>query len=344
VAGVCCNAATLPNGELMRVLVTGGAGFIGSHLVDSLLVQGHEVRVLDNLSTGKMENIEEHLSNPRFSFHKGTIVDPAAVHSLTHECDIVFHLAAAIGVRYVIDDPLGGMETNVRGTEVVLAAANDARARVVIASSSEVYGKGKPAEAWEPFREDADSVIGPTSVPRWWYALAKSIDEHLGFAYHHQRGLAVSAVRYFNIYGPRCDPGGYGVLARFVGQALRGDPLTVFGDGAQSRSFTYVSDAVRATLLASQRAEAIGEAFNVGSTLEITINDAAQRVISLTGSNSIVHHQQHQEIFGPRFEDTRRRVPDVLKAARLLGFTAEVGIDEGIKRTVDWWTASSNLR
>lgn len=326
----------------MKVLVTGGAGFIGSHLVDSLLLQGHEVRVLDNLSTGKRENIEAHFNNPRFSFHEGTIVDPAAVEALTSACDTIYHLAAAIGVRYVIDDPLGGMETNVRGTEEVLKAANVAKARVVIASSSEVYGKGKSGDAWEPFREDGDCVIGPTSVPRWWYALAKSLDEHLAFAYHRQCGLEVSVVRYFNIFGPRCDPGGYGVLARFVSQALRGEPLTVFGDGEQRRSFTYVSDAVRATLLAGQSREALGEAFNVGSSVEISINDAAQRVLGLTGSKSIVHHQQHQEVFGPRFEDTRRRVPDVQKAERLLGFTAEVGINEGIKRTIDWWTTRSD--
>ena len=165
------------------------------------------MRVLDNLSTGKVENIAQHLSDPRFSFREGSVVDGETVRELTTGCDLVYHLAAAIGVRYVIDDPLGGMVTNLRGTEEVLAAACDARARVVLASSSEVYGKGLPADAWEPFREDSDSVVGPTSVPRWWYALSKSLDEHMGFAYFRQRGLPVSVVRYFNIYGPRCDPG-----------------------------------------------------------------------------------------------------------------------------------------
>jgi len=174
-------------------------------------------------------------------------------------------------------------------------------------------------------------------VPRWWYSLSKSLDEHMGFAYYRQRGLPVSAVRYFNIYGPRCDPGGYGVLARFVSRALRGEPLTVYGDGQQSRSFTYVSDAVRATMLAGERAEAVGEAMNVGSSSEIRIIDAAGLVLSLTGSHSQIHYQDYVEVFGPRFEDTRRRVPDVRKAEKVLGFSAEVGLHEGIEQTADWW-------
>jgi UDP-glucose 4-epimerase len=317
--------------------VTGGAGFIGSHLVDALIARGDEVRVLDNLSTGKRENLAQHEAQTRLVFEVGSIIDGAAVRALTAGCDIVFHLAAAIGVRYVIDDPLSGMLTNVRGTEEVLSAACDAGARVVLASSSEVYGKGNAGDAWQPFREDSDSVIGPTSVPRWWYSLSKSLDEHLAFAYHRQRGLPVSAVRYFNIYGPRCDPGGYGVLARFVSRALRGDPLTVYGDGMQTRSFTYVSDAVSATLLASELDGAVGEAFNVGSSREISIIDAAGQVLSLTGSRSEIQYQKYIDVFGPRFEDTRRRVPDVRKAAEVLGFNASVPLREGLAMTADWW-------
>ena len=293
--------------------------------------------MLDNLSTGKRENLAQHTAEPCLSFEVGSVLDGRLVKEMTSGCDLVFHLAAAIGVRYVIDDPLGGMLTNVRGTEEVLAAAADTGARVVLASSSEVYGKGKSGDAWEPFSEDSDSVVGPTSVPRWWYSLSKCLDEHLAFAYHRQRGLPVSAVRYFNIYGPRCDPGGYGVLARFVSRALVGEPLTIYGDGRQSRSFTYVSDAVRATLLAGECEEALGEAFNVGSSGEISIIDAAGLVLSLTGSRSEVHHQQYEDVFGPRFEDTRRRVPDVRKAEKLLGFSADVPLREGIALTSDWW-------
>jgi len=333
-----CLYATLEE-QVVNVLVTGGAGFIGSHLVDSLLQQGHYVRVLDNLSTGKLENIAHCQANPRFMFRQGTVVDPAIVRELARGCDLVYHLAAAIGVRYVIDDPLGGMLTNIRGTEEVLAAALEARARVVITSSSEIYGKGHAGEAWEPFREDADSVIGPTSVPRWWYSLSKSLDEHLGFAYFRQKQIPVSVVRYFNIYGPRCDPGGYGVLARFVYQALSGEPLTVYGDGEQSRSFTYVSDAVCATRLAGERTEAVGEACNVGNGEETTIEAVAKLVIGLTGSSSPIHHQQYADVFGPRFEDTRRRVPNVRKAELLLGFRAEVTLEEGIRRTAEWWSS-----
>ncbi len=324
----------------MRILVTGGAGFIGSHLVDALLAEGHSVVVLDNFSTGRRDNVRP---QPSLRVVEGSITEPSLVRGAIAGCATVYHLAAAIGVRYVVDDPLSGIATNVRGTEEVLAAAAEAGARVVIASSSEVYGKGRAGAAWEPFREDADSVIGPTQVTRWWYALAKGLDEHLGFAYHKQRGLPVAAVRYFNIYGPRCDPGGYGVLARFVQQALRGDPITVFGDGEQTRSFTYVDDAVRATMLAGTAPQAIGQTFNVGSAAEVTINEVATMVVRLTGSASPIHHLKHSDVFGPHFEDTRRRVPDVTKAERLLGFQAQVELVDGIRRTAAWWKAESRL-
>jgi nucleoside-diphosphate-sugar epimerase len=318
----------------VTVLVTGGAGFIGSHLVEALLASGNTVRVLDNFSTGKHENLPSH---PCLTVIEGSVTDPDLTERAVEGCAAVYHLAAAIGVRYVMDDALSGIATNVRGTEDVLAAASRAGARVVLASSSEVYGKGRSGADWEPFREDADSVIGPTQVTRWWYSLAKALDEHLGFAYHRQRGLAVSAVRYFNIYGPRCDPGGYGVLARFISQALRGEPITVFGDGDQTRSFTFIDDAVRATLLAGEQPQAVGETFNVGSAHEMSINDVAALVLCLTGSRSPIHHLRHADVFGRHFEDTRRRVPDIAKAERMLGFTARVACDEGIRRTAEWW-------
>ena len=324
----------------MKALVTGGAGFIGSHLVDALLAEGHQVCVLDDFSTGKRANLTPH---SQLTILEGSVTDPRLVAMAIEDCQAVYHLAAAIGVRYVMDDALSGIAVNVRGTEEVLAASARAGARVVIASSSEVYGKGRSGADWQPFREDGDSIIGPTHITRWWYALAKGLDEHLAFAYHRQRGLPVSAVRYFNIYGPRCDPGGYGVLARFISQALKTEPMTVFGDGEQTRSFTYVADAVRATVLAGTHPAAIGEAFNVGSGAEMSINAAAAAVLRLTNSPSAIHYLKHVDVFGGNFEDTRRRVPDIAKAARLLGFTARVDIVEGIRRTVDWWRADARL-
>ncbi|HXT37554.1 MAG TPA: NAD-dependent epimerase/dehydratase family protein [Chloroflexota bacterium] len=324
----------------MKALVTGGAGFIGSHLVDALLAEGHQVRVLDDFSTGKRANLTP---QPHLTIVEGSVTDPRLVAAAIEDCQAVYHLAAAIGVRYVMDDALSGIAVNVRGTEEVLAASARVGARVVIASSSEVYGKGRSGADWQPFREDGDSIIGPTHVTRWWYALAKGLDEHLAFAYHRQRDLPVSAVRYFNIYGPRCDPGGYGVLARFISQALKAEPLTVFGDGEQTRSFTYVDDAVRATILAGARPTAVGEAFNVGSSAEMSINAAASAVLHLTNSPSAIHYLKHVDVFGGNFEDTRRRVPDIAKAERLLGFTARVDIVEGIRRTMDWWRANTHL-
>lgn len=325
----------------MRALVTGGAGFIGSHLVDALLAADADVVVLDNFSTGKRDNLAHLAGHPRLTVLSGTVTDTATVDAAGEGCDTIFHLAAAIGVRYVVDDPLTGIATNVRGTEEVLAAALRRRARVVIASSSEVYGKGQTGTAWQPFREDGDCVVGPTAVTRWWYALAKGLDEHLGLAYYRHHSLPVSAVRYFNIYGPRCDPAGYGVLARFISQAVRGEALTIFGDGLQTRSFTYVDDAVRATVLAGTRPEAVGEVFNVGSAGEISINDAASTVLRLTGSPSSIHYQEHKEVFGAQFEDTRRRVPDVTKIQRLLGFSARIDLEEGIRRTAHWWSVAT---
>jgi UDP-glucose 4-epimerase len=324
----------------MQVLVTGGAGFIGSHLVDALLAQGHTVVVLDNFSTGRRANLAAHAGESRLMIHEGSVEDPAAVARAIASCSRVFHLAAAIGVRYVIDDPLGGIRTNVHGTEVVLEAAARVGVRVVLASSSEVYGKGPHGALWAPFREDDDAVIGPTAVTRWWYSLAKALDEHLGFAYYRQRDLPVSAVRYFNIYGPRCLPGGYGVIARFISQAVTGKPLTVFADGRQTRSFTYVTDAVHATLLAGQLDVAVGQVFNVGSDSELSIADLATLVVQLTGTHSSIDHVDYGSVYGAGFEDTLRRVPDVGKAAATLGFRAQVDIDEGLRRTIEWWQSA----
>jgi UDP-glucose 4-epimerase len=322
----------------MRILVTGGAGFIGSHLVEALLrAPQNEVVVLDTFLTGRPSNLAEVDKEPRLHIVEGSVADGLAVRRAMDGCSLVFHLAAAIGVRYVVDEPIRGITTNVRGTEEVLGAAHEQHARVVLASSSEVYGKSTGGADWQPFREDADSLIGPTSVTRWWYSLAKGLDEHLALAYFRQHGVPVTVVRYFNVYGPRHDPGGYGVVARFVTQAMRGLPLTVFGDGSQTRSFTYVSDAVEATVRAAFFEQAIGEVLNVGSAQETSILHVAELVRSLAKSRSPIAYESPEAVYGPHFEDTRRRVPDVEKARRLLDFTALVDLDEGVQRTIDWW-------
>lgn len=317
----------------MNILVTGGAGFIGSHLVDALIAEGHEVVVLDDLSVGKLENVAHHLAHLRFRFVQDTILNEAALEPLIRWADLVFHLAAVVGVKYVVEDPLRAIRVNVRGTENVLDLAFRYGVRTVVASSSEVYGKS----ARVPLREDDDRLLGPTTVPRWSYADAKAIDEYIALAYARQ-GLPVTVVRYFNAYGPRLDPRGYGsVVARFFTQALRGEPLTVYGDGQQTRSFTYVADTVRGTILAGMKPEAVGGIFNIGSDREITIRDLAQRILELTGSRSEIVYVPYAAAYGPDFEETRRRVPDVSRAREVLGFEAQVSLEEGLRRTLEWF-------
>jgi UDP-glucose 4-epimerase len=317
----------------MRVLVTGGAGFIGSHLVDALMAQGHEVTVLDNLSVGKVANIAHHLGSERFRFINDSILNTATLEPLVRQADLIFHLAAVVGVKYVVEDPLNAIIVNVRGTENVLELAFKYWVRTVIASSSEVYGKSTEV----PLREDGDRLLGPTTVPRWSYSDAKAIDEYFALAYA-QKGLPVTVVRYFNAYGPRLDPRGYGsVVARFFTQALRGEPLTVYGDGQQTRSFTYVADTVRGTILAGTVPEAAGEIFNIGSDREVPITDLARRILALTGSPSEIVYVPHTAAYGPDFEETRRRVPDVRRAREVLGFEAEVPLEEGLRRTLEWF-------
>jgi UDP-glucose 4-epimerase len=320
----------------MKALVTGGAGFIGSHLVDGLLTEGWEVVALDDLSTGRLANLAHLAGEPRFRLVEGDVCDARLVARLVAGCDVVFHLAALVGVRHVVDDPLLGMRTNVRGTENVLAAAHREGVRVCLASSSEVYGDS----AVVPFVEDGPRVFGPTWVARWSYATAKALDEHLCFAYR-DRGLAMSIVRYFNAYGPRLHPDGYGsVVARFAMQALAGEPLTIHGDGQQTRSFAYVSDTVRGTILAGTQPAALGEVFNVGSGAEITVEQLAREIVSLAASTSELIFVPYAEVYGPGFADPRRRVPDIGKAQRLLGFTPQVSLREGLERTIRWFRAS----
>ena len=315
-------------------LVTGGAGFIGSHLVDTLVHEGGRVVVLDDFSQSTGENLDAYKGDDRVRVVQGSILDGAAVGAAMEGCTHVFHLAAVIGVRYVVDDPLRGILTNTHGAEIVLAHAARLGLRTLVASSSEVYGRGVRA----PFKEDDDSLIGPTSIPRWSYALSKGLDEHLALAYHRQQGLPVSIVRYFNTYGPRCLPGGYGVIARFVERALTGQSLIVHGDGAQTRCFTYADDSVQGTFLAGTMESAIGQVFNLGTPRETTVAELAERVRALTGVDAPVEYVPHEREYGPGFEDTRRRVPDTRKAAELLGFEAWTSLDDGLRRTIDWWT------
>lgn len=314
-------------------MVTGGAGYIGSHLVDALIAADNHVTVLDNLSTGKVANIQHLLGHPRFRFVCDTLLNETLVDRLAAETEVVYHLAAMVGVKYVVEDPLQCIVTNVRGTEVVLECAYRYWRRVVIASSSEVYGKSEKV----PLSEDDDSLLGPTAVGRWSYALAKALDEHLAFAYHRQ-GLPVSVVRYFNSYGPRLDPRGYGsVVARFIGQALSGQPITVYDDGQQTRCLTYVDDTVQGTLLAASLPQAEGRAFNIGNGRETSVLELAQMVRETTGAQVEITHIPYDQAYGPQFEETRRRVPDTTRSRDLLGFEAKVSLEDGLRRTIDWF-------
>jgi len=315
-------------------LVTGGAGYIGSHLVDRLLADGHEVVVLDDLSVGKKANIEHHLGDRRFRFIEGSVLNRSLVRKAVGGCDLIFHLAAVVGIPYIIDDPLRGILTNVVGTEVVLEAAEEAGCRFISASTSEIYGKNEKV----PLSEEGDRLLGSTRVSRWSYSTAKALDEHLVLAYHQKRGLPVVILRYFNSYGPRLDPQGYGsVVAKFIGQAVRGEPLTVHSDGQQTRSFTYIDDTVEGTILAAKCEEANGEVFNIGREEETTILQLAEMAKKITGSSSRIIFVPYDDLYGPHFEDPRRRLPDTSKAERLLGFKAQVPLAEGLKKTVAWF-------
>ena len=314
--------------------MTGGAGYIGSHLVDRLLADGHKVVVLDDLSVGKLANIKHHLEDRRFQFIEGSVLNRSLVREAIGDCDLIFHLAAVVGIPYIIDDPLRGILTNVVGTQVVLEAADEAGCRFIFASTSEIYGKSEKA----PLSEEDERLLGSTRVSRWSYSTAKALDEHLLLAYHQKRGLPVAILRYFNSYGPRLDPQGYGsVVAKFIGQALRGEPLTVHGDGQQTRSFTYIEDTVEGTVLATQCGEANGEVFNIGREEETTILQLAKIVKKITASSSRIIFVPYDDLYGSHFEDPRRRLPDANKAERLLGFKAQVPLAEGLQKTVAWF-------
>jgi UDP-glucose 4-epimerase len=316
----------------MKVLVTGGAGYVGSNLCDALIDRGDRVAVLDNLSTGSTANIAHLLDRPGFTFVRGSILDSTEMEGLIREADQVYHLAAAVGVRHIIQDPLGSMRTNIAGTERVLDLCHRYRKRTLIVSSSEVYGKSDG----RPLKEDDDRVLGPTSVNRWSYSASKAIDEHLAYAYAAE-GLPVSIVRYFNSYGPRVAESGYGsVVANFIRQALAGEDITVHGDGSQTRSFCFVADTVRGTILACDLPDAVADVFNIGSECEVSILDLAQMVRDMSGSRSRIVFIPARAYYGKSYEDTARRRPDTTKSARVLGFRASVTLHEGLRRTIAW--------
>lgn len=300
----------------MRFLITGGAGFIGSHLCERLLGLGHAVFIIDDLSTGSIDNIAHLKDDPRFHYTIDTIMNAPVTAELVDRCDVIFHLAAAVGVVLIVESPVRTIETNVRGTEVVLELAGKKKKRVLLASTSEVYGKSSQI----PFSEQGDLVLGPSTKGRWSYACSKALDEFLALAYWREKKVPVTIARLFNTVGPR-QVGRYGmVVPRFVGQALRGDPITVFGDGGQSRCFCHVADAVDALTAAALSREAVGEVFNIGSDQEITILELARKVKALTQSRSEIVLVPYEQAYESGFEDMRRRVPDLSKTTQALGW------------------------
>ena len=312
----------------MRYLVTGGAGFIGSHLVEALVGRDDTVTVLDNLATGDLSNLAS--ADGRFRMVHGSVLDALLVDDLVADTDVVVHLAAAVGVRLIVEKPLHSLITNIRGSETVLEAAHRYRRKVLIASTSEIYGKNDKA----PFQEDDDRVLGSTKINRWGYSTSKAVDEILAFAYYRERGLPTVVVRLFNTVGER-QSSAYGmVIPRFVDQALSGAPLTVYGDGGQSRCFCDVSDVVRALMGLLDEPRATGDVFNVGSTEEVTILELAKRVIDIAGTSSEVKFIPYAEAWEEGFEDMRRRVPDISKVDRLIGWTPEKTLDQIIGNVI----------
>ncbi|MDQ3347747.1 MAG: GDP-mannose 4,6-dehydratase [Acidobacteriota bacterium] len=315
----------------MRVLITGGAGFVGSHLSEALLERGDEVFILDNLSTGSIDNVVHLKANPKFHYTIDSVTNEPVLAELIDRCDIVVHLAAAVGVKLIVEQPVHTIETNVHGTEVVLKVANKKKKLVLIASTSEVYGKSVDV----PFREDADLVLGATTKHRWAYACSKMIDEFLALAYWKERKLPVIVVRLFNTVGPR-QTGQYGmVIPNFVRQALAGQPITVFGDGTQSRSFTYVGDVVRAMVALLNEPRAIGQVFNIGNGEEITIGDLAAKIKGMTGSRSEIVTIPYDQAYEAGFEDMPRRVPDISRIRALVGYEPTVQLDETLERVIE---------
>jgi nucleoside-diphosphate-sugar epimerase len=316
----------------VRALITGGAGFIGSHLSEALLASGNEVLILDNLSTGSIDNIAHLKGRAGFEYFIDSVDNEPLLAELIDRSDVVFHFAAAVGVKLIVEQPVHTIETNVHGTEVVLKHANKKKKLVVVASTSEVYGKSNDV----PYREDSDLVLGPTPKHRWAYACSKAIDEFLALAYWKEKKLPVIIVRFFNTVGPR-QTGQYGmVIPNFVRQALAGEPITVFGDGTQSRSFTHVHDVVAALLKLVAEPQAIGKVVNIGNTQEVTILQLAERVKTLTGSRSSIKLIPYDQAYESGFEDMPRRLPDLTRVKALIGYEAKNDLDNILTQVIDY--------
>jgi UDP-glucose 4-epimerase len=318
--------------QKMRYLITGGAGFIGSHLCEALLNHGHSVVVIDDLSTGQKVNIETLIPHPDFQFVRETILNLQVLDRLVSQTDVIVHLAAAVGVKLIIEDPVTTINTNILGTESVLKTANRYGCKVLIASTSEVYGKGVKV----PFSEEDDSILGATTHSRWSYAVSKQVDEFLGLAYQRQFGLPVVVMRFFNTIGPR-QTGRYGmVVPRFVRQALAGNPLTVYGDGNQTRCFSDVLDVVGAVIRLAVHPQAAGQVFNIGSREEISIRKLAEKIIQLTGSKSKISFVPYDHAYAPGFEDMQRRVPNLEKIFQYIEYSPSFTLERTLQRVIEF--------
>lgn len=317
----------------MKILVTGGAGFIGSHLSEELLNQGHHVTIIDNLSTGRFSNISHIQQNQNFQYVIGTILDRRLMETLVSDCDQIFHLAAAVGVKYIIDNPLQSLQTNIVGTEIILELANKYKKKVLITSTSEIYGKSEDI----PFREEADRLLGTTSISRWGYSCSKAIDEFFALAYYREKKLPTVIVRCFNTVGPR-QTGQYGmVLPKFVKAALMNHPITIFGDGKQSRCFGDVADVLNGMIALVNEPKAEGEIFNIGNTEEITIQDLAIKIKQMTNSKSKIEYIPYNEAYEEGFEDMRRRIPDLTKIKEYINYEPKYNLDKIIERVIEYY-------
>ena len=324
---------------MLKYLVTGGAGFIGSYLAEELIRRGNTVRVVDDLSTGNLENIQHLLENEKFLFVHGSVLDRSLMDGLVEESDVIYHLAAAVGVKYVMEHPLKAFQTNVHGTKMILELASERKQKVMLASSSEVYSKDVDVQ----YKENENHLMGATAALRRSYAYTQALAEYIALGYFKERSVPVVIVRFFNTCGPR-QTGQYGmVISRFVRNALLGKPIVVYGDGAQARCFTYVGDVVRAVITLMETAEAIGEVFNVGSTQEIQIRELAQKVIQLTGSSSKIEYMSYEDAYGEGSQDIKRRVPDIPKIRNLIGWQPEVDLDELLQKVIAYERAVSGL-
>lgn len=319
----------------MRALITGGAGFIGSHLAEELLRRGEMVSVIDDLSTGRLENVEHLMSSPRFNIIVETILNETVMDRLVSECDIIYHLAAGVGVELIVTKPVETIQTNILGTDMVLKLANRYLKKVLITSTSEIYGKSENV----PFKEHDDRVLGPTTKSRWSYSSSKAIDEFLGLAYHKEKRLEVVIVRLFNTVGPR-QTGRYGmVIPRFVVQALKGEPITVYNDGSMIRCFTYVTDVVDAVIALTHKPEAVGQIFNVGNTEAVSIKELALKIKEKTKSDSQIVFVPYDEAYEHGFEDMAIRIPDLSKVKTMIGYQPSIDLEGILDRVIEYFSA-----